>query len=214
VHPVWVLLETWLIGDGQFPELGVGGVVDDCGLRLNCSYLDESDQTVEEVRAARVDGVGRVRYELTGRCQSVTPPMAVLMAMPGWLAMVEPEAHRAVAGARDVSALERWSEQFHAPAPNQMVEAEGWLDVVADHEWDAFALPDSRMSWRLHEIHLLEHRMVRVPGEASGARTCGAVVRTTRVDRLSRRRGPGSAVPRGPGSRVTPSAAVPRTAQG
>ncbi len=66
-----------------------------------------------------------------------------------------------------------------------MLKAEGWLGVVADHEWEAFAIPDSRMDWRLQRIQLIEHRMVRVPGEPHANRF-GPVVRATHVDRLSR----------------------------
>jgi hypothetical protein len=67
-----------------------------------------------------------------------------------------------------------------------MLEAEGWLAVVADHEWDAFAIPDSRMDWHLQGIQLIEHQMVRVPGEPADTRMFGPVVRAANVDRLSR----------------------------
>ncbi len=167
---MWVSLDTWLIGDGQFPELGLGTVVRDCGLRLNSSYLNASDRSPEEVREVHVDDVGRVRYEVTGRCQSVTSPMAVLVALPGWLTIAEPDACRAVESALDSPAFEPWSEQFRPPAPAEMLNAEGWLGVVADHEWDAFTIPDSRMDWRLRRIQLIEHQMMRVPGEPSDAR--------------------------------------------
>lgn len=175
-----------MIGDGQFPEVGLGAVVRDCGLRLNASYLNASDQLLAGVREVHVDDVGRVRYEITGRCQSVTGPMAALVVMPGWRVLAEPETHRAVGGAVDSPAFQPWSEQFRAPAPNEMLKAEGWLAVVADHEWDAFAIPDSRMGWRLEAIRLIEHHMVRVPGEPSDTRTFGPVVRAATMERLSR----------------------------
>lgn len=181
---VWVSLDTWLIGDGQFPQLALGDVVRDCGLRLRCSRLHRSGQQVPAISDSRVDDEGRARYQLTGRCQSVTSAMAVLIAMPGWLTVAEPETCRAVSEARDQPAYEPWSEQFRPPAPNEMLDAEGWLEVVAEHEWDAFAIPDSRMSWRLQGIQLLEHRMMRVPGEPD-ARMRGPVVRTTQPKRLS-----------------------------
>lgn len=119
---MWVSLDTWLIGDGQFPELGLGTVVRDCGLRLNSSYLNASDRSPEEVREVHVDDVGRVRYEVTGRCQSVTSPMAVLVALPGWLTIAEPDACRAVESALDSPAFEPWSEQFRPPAPAEMLK--------------------------------------------------------------------------------------------
>jgi hypothetical protein len=110
--------------------------------------------------------------------------MAALIVMPGWLTIAEPEAHRVVHGARDQPAYEPWSEHFRPPAPGGMLEAEGWLEVVADHEWDAFAIPDSRMSWRLQSIQLLEHRLVQTPGEPPDSRTRGPVVRVTHPDQL------------------------------
>jgi hypothetical protein len=183
---VWVSLETWLIGDGQVPELVLGAVVRNCGLRLNSSYLNATDQLPEGVREVRVDDAGRVRYEVTGRCQSVTSPMAALIALPGWRTIAEPEAYRAADGALDFPALEPWSERFRPPAPNEMLKAEGWLAVVADHEWDAFAIPDSRMDWRVQRIQLVEHQVVRVPGELSDTHTFGPVIRAIHVDRLSR----------------------------
>jgi hypothetical protein len=112
--------------------------------------------------------------------------MATLIAMPGWLTIAEPETYRTVEGAVDSPAFEAWSEQFHPPLANDMLEAEGWLAVVADHEWDAFAIPDSRMDWRLQGIQLIEHQMVRVPGEPADTRMFGPVVRAANVDRLSR----------------------------
>lgn len=183
--PVWVSLETWLIGDGPFPQLELGGVVPDCGLRLKCAQLQKSAGLLQEISDATVDDLGRPRYRLTGRLQSTTSAMAALIGMPGWLAIAEPETYRVVRGARHLPAFQPWSEQFRPPALNEMLDAEGWLEVVADHEWDAFAIPDSRMSWRLQGIQLLEHRLVRMPGEPPEVRTYGPVIRTTRPDRLS-----------------------------
>ncbi|KRF46469.1 hypothetical protein ASH01_22050 [Terrabacter sp. Soil811] len=127
-----------------------------------------------------------MRYEVTGRCQAVTSPMAALIQLPGWLVIAEPETYCAIEGAVDSPAFEPWSEQFHPPAPNEMLKAEGWFGVVADHEWDAFAIPDSRMDWRLQDIQLIEHQLVRVPGEPSDTRTFGPVIRANEVVRLSR----------------------------
>lgn len=183
---MWVSLETWLIGDGQVPEVGPGAVLRDCGLRLNVSYLKASDESLEGAREVHADDAGRVRYQVTGRCQAVTSPMAALIALPGWLTIAEPETYRTVEGAVDFPALEAWSEQFHPPLANEMLEAEGWLAVVADHEWDAFAIPDSRMDWRLRSIQLIEHQMVSVPGGPADTRMFGPVVRAANVDRLSR----------------------------
>lgn len=113
-------------------------------------------------------------------------PDGVLVAMPGWLTIAEPEACRAVESTPDSPAFEPWSEQFRPPDPTEMLNAEGWLGVVADHERDAFTIPDSRMDWRLRRIQLSEHQMKRVPGEPSDACAFGPVVRAAHVDRLSR----------------------------
>jgi hypothetical protein len=184
-EPVWASLDTWLIGDGQFPQLEIGAVVHDCGLRLNCSHLGASNAPVREISDAPVDEAGRARYRLTGRCRSVTGATAALIAMPGWLAAAEPETYRVVRGALRQPASQQWSEHFRPPGPNDMVDAEGWLEVVADHEWDAFRVPDSRMSWRLVGIQLLEHRLVQMPEEPPDTPMYGRVVRITHPDRLS-----------------------------
>lgn len=185
VSYVWASLETWMIGDGQFPQLELGAVVHGCGLRLNCSHLHASSEVVHQVSGARVDDMGRPRCRLTGLCHSVAGGMAALIAMPGWLSSAEPEIYRVVRGTRAQPASQRASGQFDPPAPNEMLDAEGWLEVVADHEWDAFGVPDSRMSWRLQGIQLLEHRLVRMSGESPDTRVYGPVVRVTHPDRLS-----------------------------
>jgi hypothetical protein len=59
----------------------------------------------------------------------------------------------------------------------------GWTSSPI--EWDAFAIPDSRMSWRLQGIQLLEHRLARTPGEPPDSRTYGPVVRVSHPDQLS-----------------------------
>ena len=182
---MWVALEAWLLGDGQIPELEPGAVVRDCGLRLHASSLAASEESHEELSPGRTDGRGRVRYDVTGRCWSVTSPMAALIAMPGWLAITEPESHRDVAGSVDLPALEPWSENFRPPGPTQMLRAEGWFGVVPEHEWDAFPIPDSRMDWRLRAIRLVENHVVPMLGEGTDGRSLGGVSRSTRVDRLS-----------------------------
>lgn len=58
-----------------------------------------------------------------------------MIGMPGWLMIAEPEKYRTVEGAVDSPAFELWSEEFHPPGPNELLEAEGWQAVVADYEW-------------------------------------------------------------------------------
>jgi hypothetical protein len=124
---VWASLETWLIGDGQFPQLEIGAVVHDCGLRLNCSHLRTSSASVQEISDPRVDDAGRARYRLTGRCQSMTGAMAALIAMPGWLASAEPETYRVVRGSRPQPAHQRWSEHFRPRLPTRCsMPKDGW----------------------------------------------------------------------------------------
>jgi hypothetical protein len=115
----------------------------------------------------------------------MTSSMAALIAFPDWLTVAEPEEHRVVHGAREQPGHEPWSEQLRPPTAGQMVDAEGWLEVVANHEWEAFSIPDSRMNWRLDGIQLLEHRLVRMPGEPPDSRTFGPVIRVNHPRQLS-----------------------------
>lgn len=126
---------------------------------------------------------GQGRYQLVGRCEAVTAPMAALTGMPEWLTVAEPETHQVVSRHRGTSALQPWSVHFKAPEPGQMVEAEGWLQVMAQHEW-ALPVPDSRMDWRIRGIRLLRHRMVPVPDEQTDVFTFGPVVKVTELERL------------------------------
>lgn len=181
---MWASLPSWLLGDGQIEELGVDDVIHDCGLRLNCARLNASDKTQESVDEAPMNASGQVRYQLVGRCEAVTGPMASLIGMPGWLTVAEPETHRVVSRRPGApAALQPWSVDFNAPSPGQMVEAEGWLQVVAEHEW-AFPIPDSRMDWRIRGIRLLRHRMVPTSDKETDVFTFGPVLKVTEHERL------------------------------
>src|SRR6478752_4584263 len=155
---MWAALPSWLIGDGQIQELGLADVLRDVGLRLNCARLTATGQTRQSLAETAMNDSGQVRYQLVGTSKAVATPMASLIEMPGWLAAAEPETYRVVSKHRGApGALQPWSDAFSTPAPGELVEAEGSLQVVAEHEWE-FPIPDSRMDWRIRGIRLLRHR--------------------------------------------------------
>jgi hypothetical protein len=55
---VWATLETWLLGDGEVDELGIGDVLKHKGLRLSCEACAPSAETVYGVLALGSSGRG------------------------------------------------------------------------------------------------------------------------------------------------------------
>jgi hypothetical protein len=66
-----------------------------------------------------------------------------------------------------------------------VADATGWLEVVPDHEWDAFHHVDVRNDWMLAGIFLVQHQ--QVPVDATGEIiTRGGVVAVTAPNEVLR----------------------------
>ena len=176
---MWATLDTWLIGDGQVPQLHVGEVLGDVGLRLNCESLSPSESPVPEARVLPAAETGAPYCRVRGTCLAEWN-MSALLDIGGAPVLAEPEPRP-----RRLLATNGPSAEFTAPRAGEVVETTGWLEVVPDHEWDAFHHVDARRDWILHRVLLVRHRMV--PGGAPrDAPTYGPVVDVTAQDRLLR----------------------------
>ncbi len=117
VQPCGYRLRHGLVGDGQFREAGLGGVVRDCGLRLNASHLNASDQSLEGAREVHADDVDRVRYGVTGLPRRFgTSRAQQSSASPAWRSWQPSDSSPTGIGPVDSPAFEPWSEEFHPPA--------------------------------------------------------------------------------------------------
>jgi hypothetical protein len=183
---VWATLATWLLGDGEVAELAVGDILRDVGIRLDCSTLGPATGSTFGAFALNDARKGTAQYRLRGTCLALArTQQTALIELEHAAILAEPADVRPVPGV-DHGALERYSADFLPPEEGQAAEAEGWLEVVADYEWDAFELPDARRNWVLAGILLVRHELVALGNETPFSITTGAVLQVDRRDQLRR----------------------------
>lgn len=186
---MWATLETWLLGDGEVPQLRVGEILRHKGLRLNCAKLGPAEQTTAGIWTMGDAAEGDVGYRLRGPVVAAWEQAAVL-DVNGSLILAEPAAVRPVPIADDNEALERYSPDFKPLATGTIAEAVGRLEVVPDYEWDAYHHVEARRDWLLAGIYLVRHHMVPVD-PSNAAVTFGPAARVSAEDRLRAAAGAG-----------------------
>jgi hypothetical protein len=178
---VWVILDTWLLGDGEVPELRIGDLLHHVGLRLLCDDFGSSAQTGCGAWATGSAADGRVTYRLRGPVVAAGRQWAVL-DIGDCLVLLEPDAVRETRTATGDFALERFSDDFKTPSVGSIGEAVGRLEVVPDYEWDRFPHLDMRRDWRLAGAFLVTR--TALPGNDDFTHTYGDPVRVSRMERL------------------------------
>jgi hypothetical protein len=185
VSTVWATLATWMLGDGEVAELAVGDVVQNVGLRLNCSTLGPA--TGESVGAFALSDAlsGTALYRLRGTCRAVArTQQSALLELEHAAIVAEPADVRPAPGSIDEGGLERYSVDFLPPEAGRAAEAQGWLEVVPGHEWDDFELPDARQDWVLAGILLVRHDLVAKRSDTRSSSTTGGVLQVDRQGQL------------------------------
>lgn len=156
---MWATLETWLLGDGEVPELCIDEVLARKGLRLSCAAFGPSAGT-----AAGAWPVGTVTQDdSTSRVRGVVVAawrQAAVVDIGEAVVLLEPGSVRSVQTAGGREALERYSADFCTAEIGSMCEAVGRFEVVPDYEWEAFHQVDLRRDWRVREALLISRRPV------------------------------------------------------
>jgi hypothetical protein len=179
---MWVYLETWMVKDGALPELARASHLRGVGLRADCPNVGPARTAVDGI-AELVDpggeqGPGSYRYELTG--------------VAGHAADVRSE--RGHVGSEFVITTDDQAFLARTPGPasevavGSRVTAQCTLSVVADYEWDAFALPDLRADWYVHRLKI-EHRQIDYAPDGPGGALAGypgKMLRSVEIERMSR----------------------------
>lgn len=179
---MWASLETWLLGDGGVPQLRVGEVLRNKGLRLSCARLGPAEQMTAGVWAVGDAAEGDASYRMRGAVVAGWEQAAVL-EVNGSPILAEPAAVRPVKSADGNDALERYSQDFTPPPAGTIAEAVGWLEVVPDYEWDAYHKVDARRDWLLAGVLLLRHLVFPVDPTGDTV-TFGPPERVSAADRL------------------------------
>lgn len=102
---MWATLETWLLSDGEVPELGIDEVLPHKGLRLNCDAFGPSAETTPGTWAMGTVGEGDITYRLHGVVVAAWR-QAVVVDIGAALVLLEPGAVRAIQTPRGDDALE------------------------------------------------------------------------------------------------------------
>lgn len=177
---MWATLETWLLGDGEVAELGVGDVLRRTGLRLSCQTFRPGTETGCATTALRAAADGDPTYRLRGSVVAAWRQAAVIDVGTCRI-LLEPEAVRTVQTADGHDALERFSADFETVPVGAAGEAVGRLQVVPGYEWDAFHQLDARRDWHLQGV-LLVQRQARFSDD--DVLVDGIPGRVTRLERL------------------------------
>lgn len=182
---MWAFLPSWLVEDGEIPELRVGQELSHVGLRASCWSIRHSNapEGVRELPGPDPDGERAVHYELTGTVQWSRAPGSALLRIGDLEVLAEPTTFREVPGSTSSDfALEPFSPDFPIPTTGRRVSVVGRLQVMADYEWDDFGFPDTRRDWEVVAVRVEHRAWMR---NAAGVGTPGAVVRVDTADRVA-----------------------------
>jgi hypothetical protein len=165
---MWVLVEGWMLADGQPPMPVPGSRLHSVGVRVSGAVTAAQSGTPDGV--VEVHGSGRTGlpvYAMTG--------VAVGSSRNKWISTGrrgEPDLH---AGAQFVllvgadlfqAGFNGWASDL---VSRSRVTVTGSLELVGEYEWDAFALSDTRADWTVGRVISLSNDdilvdLVRSPG--------------------------------------------------
>jgi hypothetical protein len=139
---VWTYLETWVVQDGEIPELRVGSKLIDHGVRASGWVIEPTAavEGLELVDGPDPDGFATVTYRLTGLVE--------------W---ARRETDEWIIRSDGTPYLARLSDLHPLPGVRQRVTVLCALAVVPDYEWDAFEIPSVRQDWIVEGLRV-EHR--------------------------------------------------------
>ncbi|MGN6242311.1 MAG: hypothetical protein ACTHQ3_01385 [Motilibacteraceae bacterium] len=186
---MWVHLENWIVQDGEIPELHVGSVLRDHGLRAACWSIEESQESERCLELAGPDPSGdrAPHYALSGTVEWGREPSRMLLRVGDFGVLAEPRSFRRVPGSSPQDdVLERFSPAFFVPARGTRVTALCRLEVLAAYETDErFGVIDIRRDWDVRQLQLQHRTLVPVPGRER-ERSVGRVLRVDDIERMHR----------------------------
>ena len=144
---MWTYLSTWIVQDGELPELRAGSRLIDHGVRASGWLIESTRDTdrLEFVEGPDPDGYDTVTYRLTGPVE--------------WS---RPETSEWVIRCEGIPFLARLSNLYPVPRRiGERVSVLCALAVVPDYEWLAFGLPDVRQDWIVEALKV-QRRAVEV----------------------------------------------------
>jgi hypothetical protein len=197
---MWTYLSTWMLQDGEIPEVRPGQRLSGVGVRAACWSIVESSGSggVRVGKGPDPDGFLTAHYEVTGRVEWTQEPCSLSLDVNGLHLLAEPNAVRKVfTGAPQAwnprsgvwerpYGLEPYRSDFPLPTVGSTVTVEGNLAVLGDYEWDAFGFPDLRADWIVQGVKI-EYRSHREVLGSSDGPSVGEVVKVEAVDQASRR---------------------------
>jgi hypothetical protein len=139
---VWTYLSTWILQDGELPELRRGSRLTGYGIRASGWRLEltEHPDGLELVDGPDPDGYRTVTYVLTGLVELCRPETSE------WIVRSGPSRF-----------LVRLGEVPATPIDGEQVSVRCFLALVPNYEWSAFGLPDVRRDWTVDALKI-EHR--------------------------------------------------------
>jgi hypothetical protein len=151
---MWVALRDCMIADNEPPLPSTGSVLRSMGVRVSGTLsaaeagavdaVDEVSTTVESVPWL-------VEYVFTGTAGQARD--VDIHGGGGGGQHSGAEFVLAIDGHRFQVRFDSWGRDLHA---GSRVAVRGQLSLVADYEWDAFQLIDSRADWRVRDVVVLD----------------------------------------------------------
>ncbi len=186
---MWVHLESWIVQDGEIPELHIGSVLRDHGLRASCWSIEESQDPEGCVELAGPDPSGdqAPHYALTGTVESGREPSSMPLRVGHFAVLAEPGSFRQAPGSSPPDdVLERFSPDFFVPGPGTRVTVLCRLEVLAAYETDeTFGALGIRRDWDVRQLRLQHLGLVGPPGRERERRV-GKVLHVDDIERMHR----------------------------
>ena len=171
--------------DGGVPELHIGSVLRDHGLRASCWSVEESREPEGCVELAGPDPSGdrAPHYALSGTVEWGREPSSMLLRVGNFRVLAQPGSFGQVPGSSPLDdVLERFSPDFFVPATGTRVRVVCRLEVLAAYESDEeFAV--TRRDWRVRQLRVQRRALVPVPGRERD-RIVGKVLHVDDIDRM------------------------------
>jgi hypothetical protein len=185
---VWAHLESWVVQDGEIPELHAGAMLHDHDLRAACWSTRESSapEGLTELAGPDPSGDDAPHYELTGTVERGWEPSSVLLRVGGFRVLAEPCDVRQVPGTTwENYAVQRFSPGFVVPPVATRVTVVCRLEVMADHETEDPGYPEMRHDWLVRRLKLQHRALASVPGQAMVS-SIGRVRHEVAIERMRR----------------------------
>jgi hypothetical protein len=147
---MWVAIRDWMLADQEPPLPSIGSVLRSAGVRVSGTVTVAEPDAPDSIATTLDSSPQFVEYALTG--------------VTGLARDVDIDAGgpRRRSGAEFVLTVSgfRFQVRFDGSARDVLaasrVVVRGQLSLVADYEWEAFQLADSRADWRVRDVVALD----------------------------------------------------------